>query len=280
MTWTTADGGLPPSANEVKGTSAMRLKTLAALAVCIASAAAIAATSTPKGFTDDLDAALAEARKTGKYVYACLSGSDWCGWCKKLDQEVFSDKEFDFVGALSKDYVFVYIDSPRNTDLLSEAARKRNPEQTKKFKIRGFPTALVLDGNGNTVEKTGYRRGGARKYADFLHEVRKDGPQRAAKNKRAQDVDDKYFKPFRARFREALKGLRADSSPADLRAAADKLDAIAKEIDGLKMDSADAEVAKDMQKQLSGQGRGIAEMIRRQLDKPAMKGKNDKKKAK
>ena len=39
--------------------------------------ALLAATSTPKGFTDDLDAALARAKDGGKYVYACFSGSDW-----------------------------------------------------------------------------------------------------------------------------------------------------------------------------------------------------------
>ena len=42
----------------------MNLKSLTALAVCIASVAAIAATSTPKGFTDDLDAALHETYYT------------------------------------------------------------------------------------------------------------------------------------------------------------------------------------------------------------------------
>ena len=257
----------------------MNLKSLTALAVCIAAVAAIAATSTPKGFTDDLDAALAEAKKSGKYVYACFSGSDWCGWCKKLDKEVFSDKEFDFIGALSKDYIFVYIDSPNDKDLLSEAAKERNPKFVKKYKIRGFPTALILNGDGETIEQTGYRRGGAKSYADFLLEVRKDGPQRAAKNKRAKEVNDKYFKPFQTRFRDALRGLRSDSKPEDLRAAADKLDAIAKEIEELKIDPADVEIAKDTQKQMAKQGHGIADMIRKQLDKadkPAAK-KSEKK---
>ena len=256
----------------------MNLKSLTALAVCVASFAASAATSTPKGFTDDLDAALAEAKKSGKYVYACFSGSDWCGWCKRLDKEVFSDKEFDFVGALKNDYLFVYIDSPNDKSLLSEAAKKRNPGLVKKYKIRGYPSALVLNGDGEKIEETGYRRGGAKKYADFLMEVRKDGPQRAAKNKRAKEVAEKYFKPFQKRFGDALKGLRGDSKPEDLRAAADKLDAIAKDIDALKIDPADVDIAKEMQKQLAKQGRSIADVIRKQLDKQA-EGKAGEKKA-
>ena len=155
----------------------MNLKSLTALAVCIASVAAIAATSTPKGFTDDLDAALADAKTSGKYVYACFSGSDWCGWCKKLDKEVFSDKEFDFIGALSKDYIFVYIDSPNDKDLLSEAAKKRNPEFVKKYKIEGFPSVLIMDAEGTKLKQTGYAKGGPEAYLEKLAKLKAEAAE-------------------------------------------------------------------------------------------------------
>ena len=136
---------------------------------------ALAATSTPKGFTDNLDEALATAKAEGKYVYACFSGSDWCGWCKRLEGEVLSKPEF--VPAVEKDYVLVYIDMPNDKNLLSERAKTENPKLVKQYKVRGFPTALILDGEGKTVSQTGYRAGGPEKYAKHLRALRRHAPE-------------------------------------------------------------------------------------------------------
>ena len=129
------------------------------------------ATSTPAGFTDNLDEALAKAKAEGKLVYACFSGSDWCYWCKKLEKEVLSDPLF--VAGVMDDYVLVFIDSPENQALLSNRAKAENEKLTKKYGIRGFPTALILDGNGNRIGKTGYRQGGAAEYVKHLIDFRK-----------------------------------------------------------------------------------------------------------
>ena len=129
------------------------------------------ATSTPAGFTDNLDEALAKAKAEGKLVYACFSGSDWCYWCKKLEKEVLSDPLF--VTGVMDDYVLVFIDSPENKALLSDRAKAENEKLTEKYGIRGFPTALILDGNGNRIGKTGYRQGGAAEYVKHLKSFRK-----------------------------------------------------------------------------------------------------------
>ena len=129
------------------------------------------ATSTPAGFTDNLDEALAKAKAEGKLVYACFSGSDWCYWCKKLEKEVLSDPLF--VAGVMDDYVLVFIDSPENKALLSDRAKAENEKLTKKYGIRGFPTALILDGDGNRIGKTGYRQGGAAEYVKHLKSFRK-----------------------------------------------------------------------------------------------------------
>ena len=44
----------------------MKVKSILALAASVFTLAVLAATSTPKGFTDDLDAALAQAKTSGK----------------------------------------------------------------------------------------------------------------------------------------------------------------------------------------------------------------------
>ncbi len=129
------------------------------------------ATSTLAGFTDNLDEALAKAKAEGKLVYACFSGSDWCYWCKKLEKEVLSDPLF--VASVMDDYVLVFIDSPENQALLSDHAKAENEKLTKKYGIRGFPTALILDGDGKKVGETGYRQGGAAEYVKHLQSFRK-----------------------------------------------------------------------------------------------------------
>ena len=108
----------------------------------------MAATSTPEGFTDDLDAAIAASKKSGKTVYAVFSGSDWCYWCKVLEQGYLSKK--DFVKEASKKLELVFIDTPRDKSVLSDKARENNPALVKKYGIRGFPTVMFIaqDGSG------------------------------------------------------------------------------------------------------------------------------------
>ena len=128
-------------------------------------------TSTPAGFTDNLDEALAKAKAEGKLVYVCFSGSDWCHWCKKLEEEVLSDPLF--VAGVMDDYVLVFIDSPQNKSLLSDRAKAENKKLVKKYGIKGYPTALILDGDGKKAGETGYRAGGATKYVEHLKSFRK-----------------------------------------------------------------------------------------------------------
>ena len=74
------------------------------------------------------------------------------------------------------DYVLVFIDSPSDKNLLSDHAKAENDKLVKKYEIKGFPTALILDGDGKKVGKTGYRDGGAAKYVEHLKELKKSAP--------------------------------------------------------------------------------------------------------
>ena len=136
-------------------------------------------TSTPAGFTDNLDEALARAKSEGKLVFACFSGSDWCGPCKALEKEVFSDPAF--ISGVRDDFVLVFIDFPNDKSVLSAHAKAANKELAKKYGIHGYPTLLVLDGDGKKLsENSGYRGGGAAKYAEQLKEIKKGLQQNAS----------------------------------------------------------------------------------------------------
>lgn len=163
-----------------------RLLTFAAL-MLVSSAFAVTyptpGASVPAGFVDDFKTAMEDAKETGRFVYACFSGSDWCGWCVRLEREVFSAgaKEGEFAEKLKDDYVFVFIDLPSKRDiLLSPLAKEQNDALVKEYKIQGFPTALIIDPKtGKIIEKTGYRQGGIDKYVEFLKYVRQNADKLA-----------------------------------------------------------------------------------------------------
>ena len=121
-------------------------KSLLTMIAAAMSLSIMAATSTPEGFTDDLDAAIAASKKSGKTVYAVFSGSDWCYWCKVLEAGYLSKK--DFVNEASKEFELVFIDTPRDKSKLSENARAKNPTLIKKYGIRYFPTVMFISADG------------------------------------------------------------------------------------------------------------------------------------
>jgi protein disulfide-isomerase len=113
----------------------------------------------------DYDAALKQAAAEKKYVLVDFSGSDWCGWCIKLDKEVFSQPEF--IEYAKNNLICVLLDFPRGKEL-PKAQKDANQALLEKFKVEGFPTVLILNPQGKLIQQTGYQRGGAAKYVEFI----------------------------------------------------------------------------------------------------------------
>ncbi len=130
-----------------------------------------------KEWETDFAEASALAKKSGKYMLLDFSGSDWCGWCIRLEREAFSKDEFK---TYAKDnLVCVMLDFPRkNTQ--SQELKKQNAELARKYKIRGYPTIIVLSPDGEIAGKTGYQKGGPVAYVKHLtaiidkHKVKKE----------------------------------------------------------------------------------------------------------
>lgn len=124
----------------------------------------------PAGWSEDFEAAKASAAREGKFILAAFSGSDWCGFCKRLDSEVFSQAEF--TKKAGEKYVLVMIDSPKDKSRLSRLAAEQNPELVRKFGIHGYPTVIVADAYGDPVcRSSGYKRGGPQGYLKVLDEL-------------------------------------------------------------------------------------------------------------
>ena len=186
--------------------------------------AASAVFATPEGWTDDFDAAKAQAAKEKKLMLVDFSGSDWCGWCMRLDEEVFSKKAF--IDEAAKDFVLVLIDSPRDKSKLSEKAKEQNPKLVKEYGIRGYPTVLILDAGGKRLRKTGYRKGGPKAYLEELAKLKKsieagEDPEKEEREKRAarEAIVKKYwtddFAAAKARAAKEKKLMLVDFSGSD-----------------------------------------------------------------
>jgi len=115
-------------------------------------------------FKTDFSAAKAEAAKEKKAMLVIFTGSDWCPPCKALHKNIFSKKEF--VKGAEKDFVIVELDYPRKKKQ-SDALKKQNQELAKKYKIRGYPTVLLMDAKGK-VFKTAERPSSVKAYLEML----------------------------------------------------------------------------------------------------------------
>lgn len=113
----------------------------------------------------DFETAKKIATEQNLSILANFTGSDWCPWCIKLEQEVFSTPEFkEFAG---KNLVLLLIDFPSKKKLPEEQATK-NRDLANKYRIEGLPTILLLDPQGNVIGRTGYQEGGAKAYIEHL----------------------------------------------------------------------------------------------------------------
>lgn len=132
---------------------------------------AVEARAGGEGWLTDLKAALAQAQKENKDLLLDFTGSDWCGWCIRLDKEVFSTEAFK--KEAPKSFVLVELDFPRDQSKVPAATKKQNEEWMKKLGVEGFPTIFLTDSRGLPYAQTGYQAGGPEKYVSHLSELRK-----------------------------------------------------------------------------------------------------------
>jgi thiol-disulfide isomerase/thioredoxin len=98
--------------------------------------------SAKPGWLVDLDEAYAISVKEKKPILANFTGSDWCGWCKKLDADVFSKPQFQEWA--KKNVVLLELDFPKRTQL-PEKIRNQNAGMQQAMGITGYPTIWVLN---------------------------------------------------------------------------------------------------------------------------------------
>lgn len=123
-----------------------------------------------EGWSHDFEAAKKQAASEKKDLLLDFTGSDWCGWCIKLNDEVF--KKEPFKAGVKDSFVLVELDYPNDKSKLSEETQKQNKELGEKYAIQGYPTILLCDAEGKPYAATGYQPDGPEKYVEHLNELR------------------------------------------------------------------------------------------------------------
>jgi protein disulfide-isomerase len=102
--------------------------------------------------------------KTKKPLLLFFTGSDWCGWCIRLQKEVLKTPEF--LKWAKENVILVELDFPRRSHQ-TEEIKKQNNELQQAFGIQGFPTVVIANGvkkdgkvNFQGLGSTGYVAGG------------------------------------------------------------------------------------------------------------------------
>ena len=86
---------------------------------------------------------LAKAEAENKLVFIDF-WADWCGWCKRLDKDTFSD---DAVVATMKDFLCFSVDTESET----------GQPIAERFSVRPLPTLIVLEPDGTVRDRwSGY----------------------------------------------------------------------------------------------------------------------------
>lgn len=150
-------------------------KIIIAFVLIMASATTQAQTAKPLVWETNLEAATKVSLKTKKPLLLFFTGSDWCGWCIRLQNEVLKTPEF---AAWAKDnVVLVELDFPRRTPQQPEI-QKQNAELQQMFQVRGYPTVWFatptkVDGKTNLAQlgSTGYVAGGPSKWLEGANQI-------------------------------------------------------------------------------------------------------------
>ncbi|MCV6605506.1 MAG: thioredoxin family protein [Porticoccaceae bacterium] len=151
-------------------------KTLCSIAVMAVAGGALAEKGEP--WITDMDQAQKIAKTENKDIFVYFTGSDWCGWCIKLDEEVLSKPAF--IDYAKDNLVLVELDFPSDEDLISEEQLEHNEEWQDRFEPQGFPTVYLTDHTAAAYAITGYEEGGADSYIKNLKAFR-DGQEATAK---------------------------------------------------------------------------------------------------
>lgn len=138
---------------------------LFSLALCFATIQLKAQDHQSQEWHSDVNVAIQKSMESKKPMFLFFTGSDWCGWCIRLQKEVFQTPYFTTWA--KENVILVELDYPRKKQLPSEI-QQQNQTMQQVFQVQGYPTVHLVtpqvqqDGSVNfePLGQTGYAAGG------------------------------------------------------------------------------------------------------------------------
>ncbi len=109
----------------------------------------------------DINKAVEISKKENKPLFLFFTGSDWCGWCIRLQKEVFKTPEF--IKWAKENVVLVELDFPRKNNQ-TEEIKKQNMELQQFFAVRGYPTVWFVKASNAIDNKISFEQLGSSGY--------------------------------------------------------------------------------------------------------------------
>ena len=114
--------------------------------------------------------------KENKPMFLFFTGSDWCGWCIRLQKEVFKTPEF--IKWAKDNVVLVELDFPRKNNQ-TEEIKSQNAQLQQQLQVRGYPTVWFVSAaktadakvNLTALGSTGYVAGGPKVWIDGANQI-------------------------------------------------------------------------------------------------------------
>ena len=151
------------------------------LMLCVWLVGATALSADDAGWTRDYEAGLRQAKASGKPVILDIY-APWCGYCRKLQREVYPSSE---VRGVTDDFVRIRINGEENSELM------------RRYRVRAYPTIVVLDSNGSELDRiNGYMP--AQAFARKLRDIRRRGGREQEIQNQLKGTPESVLWNFRA----------------------------------------------------------------------------------
>jgi thioredoxin-related protein len=96
------------------------------------------------------DSGLAEAKKTSKKIMLDIY-TDWCGWCKRLDKDTYSNEKV--VEYLNRRYVAIKLNAESNTKVSFGDSTYTETGLARSFGVGGYPTIMFFDSDAKPINR-------------------------------------------------------------------------------------------------------------------------------
>jgi protein disulfide-isomerase len=136
----------------------------------------------------DVNEAIKVSNKQKKPLMLFFTGSDWCGWCIRLQNEVLKTPEFSKWA--EKSVILVELDFPRRTPQ-SDEIKSQNNQLQQVFGVQGYPSVFFAKATVNKEGKvsfegfgnTGYVNGGPTAWLAVADPIVQNAKKSKAKSK-------------------------------------------------------------------------------------------------